>query len=175
MSPTPEQKARQDIDAALGAAGWIVQDRATINLAAGPGVAVREFKMASGHGFADYLLFVDGKAVGVLEAKPSGYALNNVELQADKYATGLPAGLNPPVHPLPFLYLSTGVETRFINGLDPDPKTHAISANLPHIHRPETLSEWIGAETLDAWVDLDPSLWTVTRPCLGTLKLQPSG
>jgi type I restriction enzyme R subunit len=108
--------------------------------------------MASGHGFADYLLFVNGKAVGCVEAKPAGYALTNVELQADKYATGLPAGLNPPVNPLPFLYLSTGVETRFINGLDLDPKTRAISANLPHIHRPATLAEWLGAETLDAWV-----------------------
>jgi type I restriction enzyme R subunit len=152
MSPTPEQRARLDIDSALEAAGWIIQDRATMNLAAGSGVAVREFKMAAGHGFADYLLFVHGKAVGVLEAKPAGYALTNVELQADKYATGLPAGLNPPVHPLPFLYLSTGVETRFINGLDPDPKTRAISANLPHIHCPATLTEWIQAETLDAWV-----------------------
>lgn len=61
--------------------------------------------MSSGHGFADYLLFVNGKAVGVLEAKPAGYRLTNVELQADKYAVGLPAGLNPP----PFVYLSTGV------------------------------------------------------------------
>ena len=68
MSPTPEQKARQDIDAALEAAGWVVQDRAAMNLAAGPGVAVREFKMAPGHGFADYLLFVNRKAVGALEA-----------------------------------------------------------------------------------------------------------
>lgn len=152
MSPTPEQQARVDIDAALETAGWIVQDRAAMNLAAGPGVAIREFRMASGHGFADYLLFVNGKAVGVLEAKPAGYPLTNVELQADKYATGLPAGLNPPVEPLPFLYLSTGVETRFINGLDPDPKTRAISANLPHIHRPQTLAEWIEAETLDEWV-----------------------
>jgi type I restriction enzyme R subunit len=152
MSPTPEQQAREQIDAALEEGGWVIQDRADMNLAAGPGVAVREFKMAAGHGFADYLLFVQGKAVGALEAKPSGYRLINVELQADKYATGLPAGLNPPVHPLPFLYLSTGVETRFINGLDPDPKTRAISANLPHIHRPATLSEWIRAETLDAWV-----------------------
>jgi type I restriction enzyme R subunit len=152
MSPTPEQNARLTIDSALEAAGWIIQNRDTMNLAAASGVAVREFKMTSGHGFADYLLFVNGKAVGVLEAKPAGYALTNVELQADKYATGLPAGLNPPVHPLPFLYLSTGVETRFINGLDPDPKTRAISANLPHIHRPETLTEWIDAETLDQWV-----------------------
>lgn len=152
MSPTPEQQARIGIDAALEAAGWVVQDRAAMNLAAGQGVAVREFRMASGHGFADYLLFVGGKAVGVLEAKPAGYALTNVELQADKYATGLPAGLHPPVQPLPFLYLSTGVETRFINGLDPDPKTRAISANLPHIHRPATLAEWIQSETLDGWV-----------------------
>ena len=152
MSPTPEQQAREHIDAALEAAGWILQDRASMNLAAGPGVAVREFKMASGHGFADYLLFVQGKAVGALEAKPFGYRLINVELQADKYANGLPTGLNPPVNPLPFLYLSTGVETRFINGLDPEPKTRAISANLPHIHRPETLDEWIRAETLDASV-----------------------
>jgi type I restriction enzyme R subunit len=152
MTPTPEHLARQHIDAALAAAGWLVQDRVSMNLSAAQGVAVREFKMSPGHGFADYLLFVNGKAVGVLEAKPAGYALTNVELQADKYATGLPAGLNPPVSPLPFLYLSTGVETRFINGLDPEPKTRAISANLPHIHRPETLAEWIAAETLDAWV-----------------------
>jgi type I restriction enzyme R subunit len=64
----------------------------------------------------------------------------------------LPAGLNPPVNPLPFVYLSNGVETRFINGLDPDSKTRGISANLPEIHRPETLAEWIGADTLDVWV-----------------------
>ncbi len=140
-----------NIDAALEAAGWVIQDRADINLAAGPGVAVREFLMAKGHGFADYMLFVDGKAVGVLEAKKEGYPLTSVELQADKYATGLPTGLNPPVNPLPFQYMSTGIETRFINGLDPDPKTRRIS-DLPHIHRPSTLADWLKADTLDAWV-----------------------
>jgi type I restriction enzyme R subunit len=123
MILTPEQRAREEIDAALQTAGWVIQNRADTNLAAGAGVAVREFRMTPGHGFADYLLFVHGKAVGALKAKPSCYRLINVELQADKYATGLPAGLNPRVNPLPFLYLSTGVETRFINGLDPDPKT----------------------------------------------------
>jgi type I restriction enzyme R subunit len=152
MSPAPEQDARRLIDAALYEAGWVIQDRAAMNLGAGRGVAVREFRMTSGHGFADYLLFINGKAVGALEAKPVGYPLINVELQVDKYAHGLPAGLHPPVDPLPFQYISTGVETRFINGLDPDPKTRAISANLPHIHRPETLAEWISAETLDQWV-----------------------
>ena len=136
MPLTPEQEARQRIDAALVEAGWIVQNRGEMNLAAGRGVAVREFKMAPGHGFADYMLFVDGQAVGVLEAKPIGYTLSSVELQADKYATGLPAGLNPPVNPLPFLYVGTGVDTRFINGLDPDPKSRRIS-HLAHIHQPE--------------------------------------
>lgn len=152
MNLTPEQQARQDIDAALEAAGWVLQNRDDINLAAGPGVALREARMASGHGYADYLLFVNGKAVGAIEAKPAGHTLSGVELQSGKYAAGLPAGLNPPVTPLPFVYMSTGVETRFINGLDPDPKTRTISANLPHIHRPDTLAEWIDAETLDAWV-----------------------
>ena len=151
MPLTPEQQARQKIDTALADAGWTVQDRGEMNLAAGLGVAVREFRMAPGHGFADYMLFVDGQAVGVLEAKPVGYTLSSVELQADKYATGLPAGLNPPVNPLPFLYVSTGLDTRFINGLDPDPKSRRIS-HLPHIHRPETLAEWVRADTLDAWV-----------------------
>ena len=151
MPLTPEQRARQQIDEALAEAGWIVQGRDEMNLVAGLGVAVREFKMVPGHGFADYMLFVDGRAVGVLEAKPVGYTLSSVELQADKYATGLPEGLDPPVNPLPFLYVSTGVDTRFVNGLDPEPKSRRIS-HLPHIHRPETLAQWVRAETLDAWV-----------------------
>ena len=151
MPPKPEERARERIDSALADAGWAVQDRDAMNLAAARGVAVREFRMAPGHGFADYMLFVDGQAAGVIEAKPVGYTPSSVELQADQYAAGLPAGLDPPVNPLPFLYVSTGVETRFINGLDPDPKTRRIS-HLAHVHRPETLAEWLAAETLDAWV-----------------------
>ena len=115
MTPSPgapELKAREQIDAALAAAGWIVQDRDEVNLAAGQGVAVREFRLTPPHGFADYLLFVDGKAVGVLEAKPEDHTLSGVEVQAERYAGGLPPGLNPPVEPLPFLYLSTGAVTR---------------------------------------------------------------
>lgn len=69
MPLTPEQQAREQIDAALLAAGWLIQDRAEMNLSAGPGVAVREFKMASGHGYADYLLFVGGKAVGPMQRR----------------------------------------------------------------------------------------------------------
>lgn len=90
MSPaTPEQIVRQTIDANLRAAGWIVQDRAEANLHAGRGVAVREFKLEHGHGFADYLLFVDGRAVGVLEAKKAGEPLRAHERQAERYSEGL--------------------------------------------------------------------------------------
>ena len=69
---TAEARARVEIDRQLEACGWFVQDRSAMNLYAGRGVAVREFIMASGHGRADYLLFVDQKAVGAIEAKPSG-------------------------------------------------------------------------------------------------------
>ena len=48
------------------------------------GVAVREFKMADGHGFADYMLFVEGKAVGVLEAEPASCQLTRIERRAAK-------------------------------------------------------------------------------------------
>lgn len=152
LTPTPEQEARKAIDAAVAAAGWVVQERDQVKLRAGQGVAVREVPLAPGHGQADYLLYVDGRAVGALEAKAAGHTLSSVEVQVDRYGRGLPANLPAPVRPLPFLYVSTGTETRFINGLDPRPKTRAISINLPHIHRPETLAEWIAAESLAAWV-----------------------
>lgn len=144
---TPEERARQNIDAALVGSGWTVQDRAELNLSVGRGVAVREFPLVDG-GFADYLLFVDGHAVGVLEAKPEGHTLSGVEVQADKYTRGLPAALETPVRPLPFVYLSTGAETRFTNLLDPHPRSRRIF----QVHRPETLAEWLSADTLDAWV-----------------------
>jgi len=151
MSPssnTPEQKAREHIDVTLRQAGWVVQDRDEMNLSAGQGVAVREFKLKPGHGFADYLLFVGAKAVGVLEAKHVGFPLSGVEPQAQKYATGLPENLNAPVNPLPFLYLSTGAVTKFTNMLDPNPRSRRIF----QVHQPETLADWIAEEALNDWV-----------------------
>jgi type I restriction enzyme, R subunit len=136
---TPEKAARRRIDAALDAAGWQAQDATAANLHAGRGVAIREFKLNPGHGYADYLLYVDGKAVGVIEAKREGETLTGVEVQAEKYATGLPAGLPAPFRPLPFLYQSTGIETRFTNTLDPSPR----SRPLFHFHKPETLAVWL--------------------------------
>jgi type I restriction enzyme R subunit len=89
MPETPEQKARREIDINLARAGWLVQSRDEIDLTACRGIAVREFQMKSGFGFADYLLYIDRKAVGAVEAKAEG-TLTGVEAQSAKYAAGLP-------------------------------------------------------------------------------------
>ena len=122
---SPPSSASSDASRGHAKAGWVVQHRDKVNLSAGPGIAIREFRLTDG-GYADYLLFVQGAAVGVLEAKPGGPTLAGVEPQIQRYAPGLPANLHAPVRPLPFLYLSTGTDTRFINLLDPDPRTRRL-------------------------------------------------
>src|SRR6266567_6305126 len=110
----PEDAARHRIDEALDLAGWCVQDAKAVNIHAARGVAIREFLLKTGHGSADYLLYVDGDAVGVVEAKKEGEALTGVEVQSEKYSVGLPDFVPAaPLQPLPFLYQSTGTETRF--------------------------------------------------------------
>ena len=64
---TPEQLARDRIDELLHQSGWVVQDRKAINWSAGQGIAVREYQTSEGP--ADYILFVDRKPIGVIEAK----------------------------------------------------------------------------------------------------------
>jgi len=135
--PTPEEIARINIDKQLTACGWTVQSRAEMNLYAGRGVAVREFPLSTGE--ADYLLFVDRKAVGVVEAKPEGVTLSGVADQAAKYSVGLPANIPHVTLPLPFLYESTGVETFFRDERDPEPRSRRVFT----FHRPEELADWI--------------------------------
>jgi len=139
MSLTPEAEARVVIDELLTAAGWDVQDAKAVNIHAARGVAIREFPLAHGHGFADYLFYVDGKAAGVIEAKKVGSTLTGVEIQSDKYIKGLPEGLPCWHNPLPFSFQSTGVETRFTNGFDPAPRSRNVFA----FHRPELFAEWL--------------------------------
>lgn len=67
--PTPEQRARDVIDHLLEDAGWAVQAVAEADIHAAPGVALREFELNPGHGTADYLLYVGGRACGVIEAQ----------------------------------------------------------------------------------------------------------
>jgi len=144
----PENQSRKVIDRKLEESGWVVQDRDDINLSAGRGIAVREFKLKSDHGYADYLLFVDGQAVGVLEAKKVGFPLGGVEVQAQKYTEGLPDNLETPFSPLPFCYLSTGAVTKFSNNFDLHPRSRRIF----QFHRPGTLAEWMEMDTLNVWV-----------------------
>jgi type I restriction enzyme, R subunit len=131
---TPEEKARQDIDAQLTASGWAVQRKDKINLTAARGVAICELSFATGE--PDYTLFVDGKALGTTEAKPAGHSLVGVEEQSAKYVSGVPFGLPAWKSPLPFCYESTGTETFFTNRLDPDPRSRRVFS----FHRPKRCS-----------------------------------
>jgi type I restriction enzyme R subunit len=171
MPETPEQKARREIDAELTAAGWLVQDREDLDLTAGRGIAVREFPMKSGFGFADYLLYLDRKAVGAVEAQAEG-TLTGVEEQSAKYAAGLPENLPAHKRPLPFLFESNASVTYFTNGLDPAPRSRRVF-NFP---RPEALAEWVAQpaqlrERLQALPPLDESrLWKVQARAIRSLE-----
>ena len=134
---TPEEQAREHINTLLKAAGWKVQDKASVNLAAARGVAVCELSFKTGE--PDYTLFVDHMAIGTVEAKPEGHSLIGVEEQSSKYVKGVPAGIPAWKNPLPFCYESTGTETRFTNLLDPEPRSRDVFS----FHQPGTLLEWV--------------------------------
>ena len=102
-------------------------------------MALREFPLAEGHGTADYLLCVDGKAAGIIEAKRQGATLTGVEVQSARYAQGLPQSLPAWRRPLPFVYESTGAETHFTSGLDPEPRARKVFA----FHTAGTLADWL--------------------------------
>src|SRR3989475_13122266 len=171
MPETPEQKARREIDVQLTAGGWLVQDRDDLDLTAGRGIVVREFPMKSGFGFADYLLYLDRKAIGAVEAKAEG-TLTGVEAQSAKYAAGLPDNLPAHTRPLPFLFESNGSVIYFTNCLDPIPRSRQVF-NFP---RPETLAAWIGQPAqlrgrLKQLPELDESrLWKVQARAIRNLE-----
>ena len=128
-----------EIDEQLAACGWVVQDYQHAAVAAAQGVAVREVPTDAGP--ADYVLFVDRQAVGVIEAKKAGTTLTGVEPQTRKYQVSSPDWL-PAFEvdgALPFGYESTGSETRFTCGLDPVPASRRVFT----FHRPETLGRWV--------------------------------
>ncbi|MYG40206.1 MAG: DEAD/DEAH box helicase [Nitrospira sp. SB0677_bin_15] len=138
VNQTPEQKARDNIDRMLEAAGWVVQDKKRIDFNAGPGVAVREYLTDIGP--ADYVLFVDRRPVGIIEAKKEeeGHALTWAETQAKGYAKAKLKWIADS-EPLPFIYESTGILTRFRDDRDPKPRSQPVFS----FHRPETFKAWI--------------------------------
>ncbi|MBK1883542.1 DEAD/DEAH box helicase family protein [Luteolibacter pohnpeiensis] len=133
----PEFVARKHIDTQLSAAGWIVQSVNELNLAAGKGIAIRELRSEGGP--ADYVLFVDGKAIGVVEAKKTGETLSHVADQSARYTAAKNWIPQRWTDPLPFTYETTGVETNFRDQRDPDSRSRPVFA----FHRPEHLLELV--------------------------------
>ncbi len=133
----PEQLARDKIDLQLIACGWLIQNKNEINLNAGVGIAIREYQTNIGP--ADYILFVDKKPVGVIEAKRTeeGLHLRMHESQTEDYAAAKLKYLNND--PLIFLYESTGDVTHFTDYRDPKPRSREVFT----FHRPETLKDWL--------------------------------
>jgi type I restriction enzyme R subunit len=133
---TPEEEARDKIDELLDKAGWKLQDYKAVNLGAATGIAVREFPVKGGE--ADYMLFVERHAVGVVEAKPKGVTLSGVSEQTEGYLRGFPQNIPHVADVLPFAYESTGDETYFRDVRDPDTRSRRVFS----FHKPEMLHEW---------------------------------
>ncbi len=168
-----EQRARVLIDKQLVAAGWVVQDKKDLNLFAAQGVAVRESIMAPGHGRADYLLYVDKSAVGVIEAKPEGTPLSGVEWQSAMYAEGLPADVRLKALTvdgrLPFVFEASGTETHYTCGYDPEPRARRLFA----FPKPPTFARILR----DAEANPQAPTWrgkVRTLPELDTAPLRPA-
>lgn len=132
----PEQIARDKIDAMLAAAGWIVQNHTAPDLNAGIGIALREYPTDTGP--MDYLLIVDKKPCGLIEAKKFvlGYNLTDVEKQSEDYANS-ELKIYKKNYFIRFVYESTGIRTRFRDRLDPKPRSREVFSFL----RPETMQK----------------------------------
>ncbi|PVY42339.1 type I restriction endonuclease subunit R [Pontibacter virosus] len=137
MNQTPEQIARDRIDQLLEASGWVIQDKKAFNLSVSTGIAIREWQTDVGP--ADYVLFVDKKPVGIIEAKreEEGVKLTVHEDQSSDYAKAKLKHINNG--PLPFVYESTGAITRFTDHRDPKPRSRPVFT----FHRPETFQKWL--------------------------------
>ena len=134
----PELKARHElINPLLDKAGWKIQNYKVANPHSSKGVAVEYFQI--GKDQADYILFVNRQAVGVIEAKKPGETLTGKEKQTGRYSEDFPEEFDSIELPLPFLYESNGHEHRFTNLWDPKPRSREVFA----FHKPETFEEWI--------------------------------
>ena len=130
---TPEKRARRNIDKMLEAAGWQIQGYAERDTDAAFGLAVREYRLKYDQS-ADYLLFISGVAVGVIEAKKEGTTLSGALQQAQRYRASLPDDL-PNLPRFPFAYASTGIETYFRDIRDPDSRSRKVFT----FHTPDSL------------------------------------
>lgn len=135
---SPEEKARLEIDKKLEASGYVVQDVKEFNPMAGPGVVVREWQTDTGP--CDYLIFIDGKPCGLIEAKEhnKGEKLTQVADQTKRYAES-EFKYAPKDIDIRFAYEATDVLTRFCDYHDLDYRSREVFS----FHRPEQLREWL--------------------------------
>lgn len=137
---TPEQKARKVIDKMFSNAGWQVLDRDHYvpNISA---VALEE-GLLNGNLEADYLLFLNGKAVGVLEAKKETVDVSAdwVKAQAENYVKEVPGTYQTIAKPLPLIYLSNGKTVLFKNGDNLEAEYEEIN----RIHTPKEITRMLG-------------------------------
>lgn len=135
---TPEEKARCVIDDKLCQSGWVIQDLKRLNLTASLGVAVREFPTSTGE--VDYALFVDGKPVGVVEAKQSqaGQSITDVEVQSGRYANSTFKWVKND-YTIRFAYEATDKLIHFTDYKDIKYRSRTVFS----FHRPETLFDLI--------------------------------
>ena len=157
-------QTREEIDQKFIAAGWVIQDKKRLNLYESLGVAVRE--MDTDTGPADYMLFIDGKACGIIEAKREGRNLGGVAEQSLRYTTSTLRHIQRVAandQPLPFLYEATNIEIRFRDERDPKPR----SCYLFYFHQPQTLKNWLerGRSFRDRLLDLPELNTTSLRDC----------
>ena len=139
---TPEEKARVKIDQWLTEAGWKVINRDEFE-ANSTAVAVRE-ALTIGNKEADYFLFINGKAVGVLEAKREEIDVTRhiVSEQVETYARGVPSYYTAFQKPLPFLYKSNGKQFYFRDFREQD----SIYEDIYTMHKPKRMAEMLGME-----------------------------
>ncbi len=118
--------------------GWVIQDYKKLDLSAARGIAIREVRLRDGR--CDYLLLIDRKPVGIIEAKKAGVTLSSVADQSGRYAENLPDFLRGNLSgKLPFLYESTGIETFFRDERDPHPRSRRVSPSTAPRH---SLTGW---------------------------------
>lgn len=137
---TPEQEARIVIDEKLKMSGWQVQNVNQLNLLAGLGVAVREFPTSTGP--VDYVLFINGEPVGVIEAKKSsaGENITVVEEQSSRYANSTFKWINRD-HSIRFAYEATDKLVKFSDYKDIKYRSRKVFS----FHRPEYLESLLQA------------------------------
>jgi type I restriction enzyme R subunit len=170
--PLTEVQVRLELDRMLAEAGWAVQDNSAreLDVHSFLGVAVREVTVGAGR--ADYLLYVNAKLVGVIEAKREGADLATAELQADEYVANLTGAQRMASwrRDLPFRYASDGGRTLFRNTLDPDSRTRQVFS----FHRPQTIALWIRQAEEDPQAPTFRARLKWRMPQLDTATLRPA-